>query len=134
MAESTAPNVVSSLGESQAKSLVLWSMIAAGGLTAVSAWTEEGRVSARVGVAVWVGAILLTASAEFAPQAAGGLAVLILVASVIVTGPDVWRQLTSRLNAPRFPDEDTDVAPGSRGRVQQPDELRDQPRGGTTFA
>lgn len=130
------PEPIGTASAAQAKQLALWAVLGAAALTSVSAWLSQGRVSARVPTATWIAAIILTAAAEVAPKPASGFAVLVLVTSVVVTGPNVWRQLADRMAGPRFPDEDTDIPPGEgrRGRAQQPPELRDQPRGGRTFA
>lgn len=108
---------------SDARKWVLWGVLLAGTLTAVSQWTQEGRVSAVVPTATWALAVLLTLLADLAPRVATGLAVLILASSTLVTGPQVWEALTERL-ADAGPADG--LTPDQRGRLQQPDELRDQ--------
>lgn len=130
MADATIPGF-GTRSKADAKKLALWAVIGSAALTAANQWTQQGGVSARVWVAAWVAAIVFTLAAEVAPRPASALAILVLVTAVVVTGPNVWTELSKRVAGEGGPpDERTDVPPGSRGRAQQPDELRDTPSGG----
>lgn len=74
----------------RAKRLVLLAMMVAGTAASLRAVTAERRLpSARIPIGVFAAGIMLAVLAEFAPELAGSLALLIVVASLTVSA-DTW--------------------------------------------
>lgn len=80
-----------------ADQVVVGSLLVTGSLAVVKKVTEgQPPDVVRVLVGVFIAGTMLTLLAEPAPQLASSLAVLVLVASLIYAGPNVWTAITSR--------------------------------------
>lgn len=96
MSDASVPSVATG-STSSARTLALGATMLTGGLTVAAQWSAGEPVSARVPAATFAGAVALTALAGPAPRVASGFAVVLLVAGLLVTGPQVWSRLSSRL-------------------------------------
>lgn len=80
-----------SISKPQAKRYALLATIAAATL-AIVAELQRGNVpDPRIVVGAVIAAVLLTIGAEMAPAIAGGLAMVMLITALLVTGADVWK-------------------------------------------
>lgn len=78
----------------QSKRLIVVSMLAAAIVTAARDWTAGEPLTPTRLARVLIGGVMLAVLAEFAPQLAGPLAVLLLTAALLNTGPEVYRNLS----------------------------------------
>lgn len=96
---------------SSARTVALGATMLTGGLTVAAQWSAGEPVSARVPAATFAGAVALTALAGPAPRIASGFAVVLLVAGLLVTGPQVWSRLSSRIASSPTPSSSPNRAP-----------------------
>lgn len=83
------------MSAARAKRLVLLAMLVAGGTATLRAMRNEGRLpSVRVPIGTFIAGVMLATLAEFAPALAGGLAMLVLVSSALVSA-DAWKGLAT---------------------------------------
>lgn len=78
----------------QAKRMVIFATVIAGGLAAAGQLSEDRKPGVRLVIGGFLASTLLGAATEFAPAVAGNLAALMLVTSVLVLGGPAWAALT----------------------------------------
>ena len=86
MSAPAAPNI----SKAQAKRYALLATIAAATLAVVAELQRGNTPDPRIVVGAVLAAVLLTIGAELAPAIAGGLAMVMLITALLVTGADVW--------------------------------------------
>lgn len=85
------------MNTAEADQLVVGSLLVTATVATVKKVTEgQPPDVVRALVGVFIAGTMLTLLAEGAPSLAGSLAVLILVASLIYAGPNVWTAITAR--------------------------------------
>lgn len=121
MTDATAPTVT--VGEAASKRTIVVALAVGGGMAALNRAAGGDQPQPRILAAAAIAGIGLTAVAEFAPKPAAALAVLMLAAAIVQTGPQLWQQLRGQIESGRvLPEPDTadDSEGGSDGTATRP--------------
>lgn len=81
----------------RAQGLIVTAFGVSASLVLVKAFAADDVPPARFVIGTTVAAVMLAALAQVLPDLAGGLAVLILVTSVVVYGGPAWKIITDRV-------------------------------------
>lgn len=89
----TAPPVITGGRETKAKRTVILALIVGAGMASTNRAMGGDRPRPQILAAGLVAAVGLTVAAEIAPRPAAAVALLMLTAAIVDTGPQLWAQI-----------------------------------------